>query len=194
MSLRIVGGRLSGRRFSGPGKRTRPTAERVREAMFSALEARDAVANARVLDLFTGTGALAFEALSRGARHAVAVDRDRRVVASVRRDGEALGLSSALDVVVLDLARSPEKVAKRVAERGPYDLVLADPPYADARRVPRLLAALDETGALGPEALVVLEHGARDEVEYGPRLASVATYRYGDTAVVFLTSTEPEAR
>jgi 16S rRNA (guanine966-N2)-methyltransferase len=194
VALRIVGGRLSGRRFRGPGKRTRPTAERVREAMFSALVARDAVSDARVLDLFSGTGALAFEALSRGATSAVAVDDDRRAASAIRTDAEVLGLTSELDVVVLDLLRAPKKAAERLARRGPFDLILADPPYADAQRAIGLLEALAKAGGVAPDALVVLEHASADELSLGARLASVASYRYGSTAVAFLTAVELEAR
>jgi 16S rRNA (guanine966-N2)-methyltransferase len=156
--------------------------------------ARDAVSDARVLDLFSGTGALAFEALSRGATSAVAVDDDRRAASAIRTDAEVLGLTSELDVVVLDLLRAPKKAAERLARRGPFDLILADPPYADAQRAIGLLEALAKAGGVAPDALVVLEHASADELSLGARLASVASYRYGSTAVAFLTAVELEAR
>ena len=190
--LRIVGGRLSGRRFRGPGKHTRPTAERVREAMFSALEARGAVEDARVLDLFSGTGALAFEALSRGARLALCVDRDKRCVGAIRESAKTLSLEG-LSAMSVDLLGPIGAVVARLSARGPFDLILADPPYAEAERVLSLLSALAEAELVDDEALFVLEHASRDALSppEGSRLASVASYRYGDTAVAFLAVEKP---
>ncbi len=162
--------------------------------MFSALSARGAVEGARVLDLFAGTGALAFEALSRGAERAVAVDDDRRARAAIQKDAEALGLSDLLVVVGMDLLGAPERAAERLARQGPFDLILADPPYVDAGRAIALLALLAEAGAADPDAVVVLEHATRDALELGPRLASVASYRYGDTSVELMNFMEPQVR
>ncbi|MBP7683736.1 MAG: RsmD family RNA methyltransferase, partial [Deltaproteobacteria bacterium] len=98
--MRIVGGTLGGRRFDGPpSDLTRPTSERVREALASALDARDAIRDVRVLDLFAGTGALAFEALSRGATDACLVERDPRVVKAAQQSIAALGLGERCVVV-----------------------------------------------------------------------------------------------
>lgn len=194
MALRIVGGRLSGRRFRGPGKNaknTRPTAERVREAVFSALEARGAVDGARVLDLFSGTGALAFEALSRGASSAFAVDGDRRCMTAIRSDGQSLGLDD-LETASLDLLAKPAAVAARLQNRGPFDLVFVDPPYRDAAEVSALLVCLVAEGIIGEDALIVFEHASRDEFPIPATLVGVASYRYGDTAVAFLSPAEPE--
>jgi 16S rRNA (guanine966-N2)-methyltransferase len=194
MALRIVGGRLSGRRFRGPGKNaknTRPTAERVREAVFSALEARGAVDGARVVDLFSGTGALAFEALSRGAESALAVDHDRKCVTTIRADGASLGLEG-LVAAAIDLLAAPARIAERIGARGPFDLVFVDPPYRDAAEVPALLEHLTAEGIIDREGLIVFEHAARDELTFPAALVRVASYRYGDTAVAFLSPAEPE--
>lgn len=194
MALRIVGGRLSGRRFRGPGKNaknTRPTAERVREAVFSALEARGLVDGARVLDLFSGTGALAFEALSRGAETALAVDRDRKCVTTIRADAASLGLEG-LTTAAIDLLTAPRRIAERLGTGGPFDLVFADPPYQEAAEVPALLVHLATEGIIAPGALIVFEHAARDELTLPATLGVVASYRYGDTAVAFLSPAEAE--
>jgi 16S rRNA (guanine966-N2)-methyltransferase len=194
--LRIVGGRLSGRRFRGPGKNTRPTSERVREAVFSALEARGRVAGANVLDLFSGTGAFAYEALSRGAARAMAVDRDRRAIAAIRDGALALGLSEALlaeegDLLAMAKDRTNPRLARSLSERGPFDLIFADPPYAEVAAAVRLLETLSTEGIFTESALIVVEHAFRDAPSFGETLASVASYRYGDTGVVFLTPAEP---
>lgn len=182
-NLRIVGGELGGRRFPGPkGAGVRPTGERVREAIASALESRDAIAGAVVLDLFAGTGALAFEALSRGAERATLVDRDRRVIAALERSARALGLQERVRVRAMDLLGAPERVADRLAEDGPFDLIFADPPYAEVARIPPLIGALMDAGVARSGAWIVVEHASRQPP--GPsRLASVVRYRYGDTAL-----------
>lgn len=192
--MRIVGGELGGRRFDGPpSDLTRPTSERVREALASALDARDAVRGARVLDLFAGTGALAFEALSRGAEHATLVERDPRVVKAAVHSAKALGLDQRTVVLRADLGAALPTLERscfpKLSARGPFTLVFADPPYADIAVVPPLLDALVERGLIAPDALVVLEH--RHAQPPGPcaRLASQTVYRYGDTGVRLLTVT-----
>jgi 16S rRNA (guanine966-N2)-methyltransferase len=179
--MRIVGGALSGRRFAGPkGDATRPTAERVREAVFSALEARGAVEGARVLDLYAGTGALAFEALSRGAANAVSVERDARIVRAIEADARALELEGRHRALVLDLGK--KSAAERVG--GPFELVLADPPWADLARAADVLAGLVGAGVLAERGRVVLVHAERDRDPEIAGLALETRYRYGDTAVV----------
>lgn len=134
MRLRIIAGELGGRFIDAPrGRRTRPTAERVREAWFSAL-AGD-VDGARVADLYAGSGALGIEALSRGAAHVHFVESDRRAVALLRRNVATLDLADRSRVVRHDAIAwvegldEPDDVAGRSA---PLDLVFADPPYASA--------------------------------------------------------------
>ena len=129
--MRIVGGRLSGRRFGAPGGRgTRPTSDRVREALGSALEARGAFDGARVLDLFAGTGALSFEALSRGAATAVLVDRDPGAIRQIKRSASQLGLAEDVRALRLDLLPDPETELRKLPTTvGGFDLVLVDAPY-----------------------------------------------------------------
>ncbi|MFK7985158.1 MAG: RsmD family RNA methyltransferase [Sandaracinaceae bacterium] len=187
--MRIVGGTLSGRRFSGPkGDKTRPTSERVREAIASALVSRGALADAVVLDLWAGTGALAFEALSRGAERAVLVERDKRTADAIGRAAGELGLGGQTDVRRLDLDKTGWS-----AGLGAFDLVFCDPPYRRIERVREVLEELIDAGGLREDALVVIEHAAKDAVALPPGLAEVRTYRYGDTKVLLAAPTEERA-
>ncbi len=106
--MRIVGGRFSGRRFGAPsGKGTRPTSDRVREALGSALQSRHAFDGAHVLDLFAGTGALSFEALSRGAAEALLIDRDLQAIQEIQRSAHALGVEDQARALKIDLGGNP---------------------------------------------------------------------------------------
>jgi 16S rRNA (guanine966-N2)-methyltransferase len=173
---RIVAGRAGGRRIAVPPSGTRPTADRVREAVFSALEARMDLDGARVLDLYAGSGALGLEALSRGAAHALFVES---AAAVVRRNAAGLGLPG-VDVrtatVGSVLAGPPD---------APYDLVLLDPPYelADAD-LAGVLAALADGGWLAASALLVVERSARSAAPaWSAGVSPFTERRYGDTCV-----------
>ncbi len=184
--LRIIGGALSGRRFDVPVRPgTRPTSDRVREALSSALQARAAFEGARVLDLFAGTGALAFEALSRGAAEATLVDRDRHVARTLGRSAETLGLADRVTILARD-AFKPKDLSE-VCVQGPFDLVLLDPPYAYASRLDSLLGELRPS--LAPNAWVVIEHGGDSPLlpSSSTGLSPHASYRYGATAIELLT-------
>ncbi|HVY44643.1 MAG TPA: 16S rRNA (guanine(966)-N(2))-methyltransferase RsmD, partial [Minicystis sp.] len=124
--MRVIAGALGGRRLvAPPGRATRPTSDRVREAVFSAL---GDVEGAVVLDLFAGTGALGIEALSRGAAHATFVENARASLAALRENLAALGLGATSSVIAQPAARA---VASLAGAPGPaFDLVLVDPPYA----------------------------------------------------------------
>jgi 16S rRNA (guanine966-N2)-methyltransferase len=171
--VRIIAGRFGGRRLSAPpGRDTRPTSDRVREALFSILGPLD---GARVLDLYAGSGALGIEALSRGAAVAVFVERDARAAAAVRENLRALGIDS-------DVRRADALAALRDArERGEtYDLVLCDPPYRQAPDLGR---------SLGEALVPVLADGARVVTESDRRspldlpLTLTDERRYGDTLI-----------
>jgi 16S rRNA (guanine966-N2)-methyltransferase len=167
--LRITGGELGGRRIRVPRGEVRPTTERVREAIFSIL---GDVAGARVLDLFCGSGALAIEALSRGAAEATLVDTRP---ATARRNLEALGLAERARTVRSDAARF-----LRRAEASSFDLVLCDPPYRLADRL---------AGDLDPLIRRALANGGRVMVETSPDrplplgLPLVTERGYGDTLI-----------
>lgn len=166
--------------------------ERVREALASALEARNAVAGTSVLDLFAGTGALSFEAISRGAARALLVERDPRVARTIERSAASLGIAAETRVLRLDLLADPSAVAARLAAapEAPFDLVFFAPPYADVPAAVPLVEALVPSGALTAEALVVLEHPTRTPLSVPAGLASVSRYRYGDTSLLLAQVTE----
>jgi 16S rRNA (guanine966-N2)-methyltransferase len=168
--LRITGGELGGRRIRAPkGAKLRPTTERVREAVFSIL---GDVSAARVLDLFCGTGALAIEALSRGASEATLVDTHPR---AARENVEGLELTDRATVVRADAIRF-----LRRAERGSYDLVLCDPPY---RLADRLAADLDPLirGALAESGRVMTESSPDNPLQI--ELPLLTERAYGDTLI-----------
>lgn len=183
--MRVIAGRLGGRRLSAPhGLATRPTSDRVREALFSAL---GDVAGARVLDLYAGTGALGIEAVSRGAARAVFVESARPAIATLRENLTALDLLGATRLVAQPAARA---VATLGAE-GPFDLVFADPPYAALAEVPPLVAILEKSGALAAGARFVLEHASRDAAPPLGALVARPTRTYGDTAITIYDAPEP---
>ena len=168
--------------------RTRPTAARVREGLFSAL---GDVHDADVLDLYAGSGALGIEALSRGARRATFVESARDALACLRANVEALGLSERCRVLPLRAERS----IGALRAHGPFDLVFCDPPWDQAPRALAVLARMAEAGIFVPAARILLEHSARDPLEPlndGPLLVS-ATRRWGDTAVSTLASAKKPA-
>jgi 16S rRNA (guanine966-N2)-methyltransferase len=182
-TIRIVGGRAGGRRIEvPPGRNTRPTTEQVREALFAALEARGAVAGARTLDLFAGSGALGLEAASRGAASVVLVEAARPVAGLARRNAASLAASGL----------GPVQVVGSSAERylgapppAPYDLVLLDPPYSLVEAGLRdVLAALARPGWLAPEGVVVVERSMRSpEPGWPVEWERIWHRRYGETAV-----------
>lgn len=177
---RIIAGSAGGRTITTPrGSRTRPTTDRVREALFSRVEAVLSLADSRVLDLYAGSGALGLEAASRGARSVRCVESDARTAALISRNAEHLGLG----VVSVSTDRV-ERVLAHGADTA-YDLVLADPPYPLSEEgLAAVLSALVEQGWLAPEAMVVIERSRRGpEPTWPPGLQAVRTRTYGETAL-----------
>lgn len=171
---RIVAGTAGGRQLAVPRRGTRPTSDRVREALFSAVEAAMDLEGARVLDLYAGTGALGLEALSRGAATAMLVESDAGALAVLRKNVAAVGLPGAVV--------RPGKVSAVLAEAcaEPFDLVLADPPYALDPAAD--LAALAASGWVGPGSLVVVERARRSApLTWPDGLVPGRIRRYGDT-------------
>jgi 16S rRNA (guanine966-N2)-methyltransferase len=168
--LRVVAGEFKGRRLVAPrGARTRPTADKVREALFSML---GDVEGARVLDLYAGSGALGIEALSRGAASAVFVERDPRAVAAIERNLEPLDVEAT--VARADASRWLAR------EEGRYDLVFCDPPYDVASRQAGVLA--ERLAALTPDnARIVTESDKRNPLELPFPLLTERSY--GDTRI-----------
>ncbi|HEX2070104.1 MAG TPA: 16S rRNA (guanine(966)-N(2))-methyltransferase RsmD [Thermoleophilaceae bacterium] len=170
--MRIVAGELRGRRLVAPaGGATRPTADRVREALFSIL---GDVSGLRVLDLYAGSGALGIEALSRGAAQAVFVDSSQTAVAAIRRNLAQLDLDAPVQ------RRDALAYLRAAAAGDPYDLVFADPPYDSAVRVgPRLAELLPPI--LTADAVIVTESNKRAPLELPFDLLRERSY--GDTRI-----------
>lgn len=173
----MVAGRARGLRLGvPPGEGTRPTSDRVREAVFNALESLDAVVDSKVLDAYAGSGALGIEALSQGAAHATFAETDAAARAQVVANLAHTGLEAEATVVGAD--------GSGLAARGPWDLVLLDPPYA-FDDWPALLAAV-ATG-LSADGVVVVESDR--EIALTPPLRGIRVRRYGGTVVTFATRT-----
>lgn len=184
--VRIVAGIAGGRRLAVPPRGTRPTSDRVREAVFSALQARRDLDGARVLDLYAGSGALGLEARSRGAAHVQFVESDRRAATVLRRNIEALGLGGR-DGIAAQVTIADVPVMLRDDPGLPYDIVLADPPYALGDTVlDGVLKALAEGGWLASAALLVMERPVTARIPAWPVGVSALTQRrYGDTVVYY---------
>lgn len=157
---RIIGGEARGRRLLVPtGKSTRPTSDRAREALFSSIEALvGSFEGLRVLDLYAGSGAFGLEALSRGAAHALMVENNAKATLTLRRNVAELGFSGGQV-----RAERVESLAKSPPHK-PYDVVLADPPYAaEAAAVRDVIASLLAAKWLRQEAVLAVERSSRDE-------------------------------
>lgn len=173
--MRIIAGQWRGHNIAAPpGDRTRPTTDRVREAWMSALQ--HDLAEARVLDLFAGSGALGLEALSRGAAYVTFVEKAAGPLRALQANVEKLGAADSTEIVKTDALRFVETLPADA-----FDIVFADPPYAGgaaARLVERFTAV--------PFArILTIEHHAKEAL---PVAADARTRRYGDTAITFITA------
>jgi 16S rRNA (guanine966-N2)-methyltransferase len=183
---RIIAGVHGGRRLAAPaGAQTRPTADRVREALFSALEAMTDLDGARVADLYAGSGAVGLEALSRGAAYALLVESDARAARIIRDNIVALRVGGSARLITGRVAQ----VLHTPPDGGPYDVIFADPPYAlsDAE-VTEVQQALVDHGWLAPDAVVVLERSTRTEVRgaglsWVDGITAERSRRYGETTL-----------
>ncbi len=187
--MRISGGMHRSRMLASPrGTSTRPTTDRVREALFSILAARGVVAGARVIDLYAGTGALGLEALSRGASFATFVESDRRALEALSRNVDALRERPRARVLPLAATRAIAALSGDEAS-----LVLCDPPYAEVTSgaVTKLLSALVTGQVARDGATLVLEHATRDKqavstfATAAPPLREIESRAYGDTTLTF---------
>lgn len=182
--MRVISGTWGGRRLLGPprGAETRPTSDKVREAVFNLLG--DTIAGARVLDLFAGTGAMGIEALSRGAARAAFIETDRGLCQTIQTNLENLEVPRTLWAIH---RRDVRRALKQL--EGPWDLVFIDPPYGHLLER-EALVGLSAPGLLAPGATVLVEHASRESFTLPtaaePFLELVDTRAYGDTAVARL--------
>lgn len=189
--MRIVAGTLRGRPIEAPsGNDTRPTIDRVREALFSSLYSmRGGFEGAVVLDAFAGSGALGIEALSRGAQSAVFYESSKTAAAVLEKNIRACGINDVATIVRRDVL-----VQQPTNHQLAFDLVFLDPPYAyDAAEVLAMIRALADAGALAPDAIIAYEHDtkARDAVAAAAEACDfeVATQKkYGKTGVTIIRS------
>ncbi|HKT35822.1 MAG TPA: 16S rRNA (guanine(966)-N(2))-methyltransferase RsmD [Nitrospira sp.] len=177
--MRVIAGTHRGRRLSGPrGISLRPTSDKVREALFSILATR--IPASRFLDLYAGTGAVGIEALSRGAAIVTFVESDSRAVQVMRKNLAACDMLAHAEVRV---ASTQTFLRQPQSWNGPYDVVFADPPYADREAVELVLGSW-ELGLLAPKAVLVVEQDARAELPTKTNEARLMRrYDYGDTAL-----------
>ena len=183
-SLRIVGGEWRGRRLCAPkGDSTRPTADRVRESLFNILMAD--VRDANVLDLFSGSGALALEALSRGAASATLVDVDRNAQQTIARNIETLGAHPRAKLIKSDWHSA------LASFQCPFDLVFLDPPYALLDVYAQAASALAQRHLLAPGAILVMEHRATDPLVLPAQFSIFDERRYGEAKLSFVCEVPP---
>lgn len=185
--MRIIGGRFSGRHLAelgagAPAAQLRPTSDRTREALFNVLShgPYPSLTDARVLDLFAGTGALGLEALSRGAARALFVEENPKARAIIRENVEALGLTGEAKIYRRDATRlGPNRAA-------PYDLVFLDPPYGKGLAEPAIASALAGDW-VAAQAAIVVELAATDRLAPTPAGFDQTDHRrYGDTQILIL--------
>ncbi|MBI3610860.1 MAG: 16S rRNA (guanine(966)-N(2))-methyltransferase RsmD [Nitrospirae bacterium] len=174
--MRVIAGEAKGRRLKSPrGAETRPTSDKVKEAIFSILGNR--VVDARVLDLFAGTGAIGIEALSRGAARVDFVESDKATADILAQNLAACGFQVRAESHRTDAFKFLKQI------RQPYDLVFADPPY-HTWQLKKLLPALGQGDIITPDGVLVVEHFRKASIpnEIGP-LEAVKSYYYGDTVL-----------
>jgi len=178
--MRVISGLYRGRRLNAPeGVVARPTTDRVRESLFAILQPR--IPGARVLDLFTGTGVLAIESLSRGASFAVLCDVSPKSAAVARKNLDACAVPPASARFMRMNAAS----AIRALHGETFDIVFLDPPYAAGLYEPTL-TLLAKSGLLAPDGCVVLEHPSTVAPPYPPAYIAYDTRRYGTVGLTFL--------
>jgi 16S rRNA (guanine966-N2)-methyltransferase len=182
MGLRIIGGKQRGRRLAAPaGRETRPSAARLREAVFNIL--RNDLTGSIVLDLFAGSGALGLEALSRGARRSVFVENRRDAVKVIHANIATCGMQEATETIRRDIRRGLDCLA---GQPEPFDLVFIDPPYGQGLITPAL-SGLVSSGCMQLGALIMIEHGVDDPLVLPERSLVAADHRrYGKSLVSFV--------
>jgi len=182
--MRVISGTAGGIPLVAPKTGIRPTMDRVKEAIFNSLE--PGLEGSRVLDLFAGAGTLGIEALSRGAREAIFVEKEARATAVIRRNLEKTRLAGGAVLQVMDVF----SYLDRLAPKGAFDFIFADPPYAkkpgERDFTPELMASQPLADALAPGGLLILEKIPGQPISLGARWDLVRERRYGATEVAWL--------
>jgi 16S rRNA (guanine966-N2)-methyltransferase len=187
--MRIVGGEFRGRTLKSPSSQAiRPTSDKLRESIFNILMHAygDPISEARVLDLFAGTGALGCEAMSRGAKFALFVDEGAEARGLIRENVEKLSLTGTTKVFRRDAAKLGE-----IGAMEPFDLVFCDPPYGKGFAEQSLASALAGKW-LAPSALIVVEEALRSEFKTPNGFEELERREYGDSEIIILRSAPPE--
>jgi 16S rRNA (guanine966-N2)-methyltransferase len=186
--MRIIAGKAKGRRLVSPrGKKVRPTADRVKESLFNVLGPR--WKGVRVLDLFSGTGNLGLEAISRGAQEVVFVEKSRTALEALRTNISICGFETKCAVLAMPVSQA----LARVRQRGEsFELILADPPYGKAW-VAKTIREILANGVLAPGGIIVMEHAPRESPPPAMGELVILNQRaYGDTLVSFLGFTSAD--
>lgn len=179
--MRIIGGSARGRSIVAPaGSKTRPTQDYVRESLFNII--RWDVQDARVLDLFAGTGALSLEALSRGAKEAVLIDMDRDACNAIKKNMESTRLGDQCRLIARDYRLAMDALAREGAK---FDVVFIDPPYK-MENTGEMCAELYDKGLLADEFLIVVEHKRGLAPLLDLRFDAYDLRKYGDTEITFV--------
>ena len=187
--MRIISGTARGRSLAAPaGMNTRPTQDYVRESLFNII--RWDVQDARVLDLFAGTGALSLEALSRGAAHAVMIDMDRAACDAIRKNMETTKLSGSCRLISRDYRQAADQLAREGAK---FDIVFIDPPYR-MENTGEMCAALYDKGLLSDAFLIVVEHRRGMAPLLDERFEAFDLRKYGETEITFVRNAAREEK
>ena len=183
MGIRIIGGERKGKKLLPiPGNSIRPTPDRLRETIFNILSRQ--VCGAFVLDLFSGSGALGIEALSRGARKCVFIDNDEKSLGLIRANLKSCGFEERAEVITWDIAKNLDCIQQSSPA---FSLAFMDPPY-DQGFVGRALSNMAKSLCLDPEARVVVEHSLKEPIASAdPYFQVMRSKRYGKTIVSFLS-------
>lgn len=193
--MRVISGRFKGVALTTPKAGTRPTTDRTKEAIFSHLDSWGVLDDARVLDLFAGTGALGIEALSRGARELVAVESSAPAAALIAQTLTALkhNRSWELGMSARVIKARAEKYAACASAVAPFDVIFIDPPYAfETNDCNQLLADLASRELTSSNTVIILERSTRSEAPTAPNNWEITDRRdYGETAVYYIEPSEP---
>lgn len=188
--MRVISGRFKGMALTTPKPGTRPTTDRTKEAIFSHLDSWGVLDDARVLDLFAGTGALGVEALSRGARELVAVESAAPAAALIAQTLTALKRNRAWEpgMSARVIKARAEKYAASASAVAPFDVIFIDPPYAfETEACNQLLADLAARELTGDDTVIMLERSTRSAEPIAPEGWAISNRRdYGETAVYYI--------